>query len=285
MPLDRNILDQYPEDGALPGIENNVVEDNISDASQIFLNETARPSEHPAEMLKDSNKPDDSFVFLEKVGVSDPEGDRLTGRAFIGASICNLVSSMADSILPDLILHRGSIAIREYKNPALMPGMFPTLWPFGIGGFDDSDQQTPLSFPVQANYYFDIPDHCFRYHHAYLFVALNIIQRRATHLHTHFRVKKNNFPTIAENLVKVTPKTLLSTARHFEHEGKYRDLTSEQCEAMNLLKHVNTVAVCVPGSQASQIHICNEIRSYFGYFGMPQLYFTANPSATHSPIF
>ena len=66
MPLDRNILDQYPEDGALPGIENNVVEDNISDASQIFLNETAGPSEHPAEMLKDSNKPDDSFVFFGK---------------------------------------------------------------------------------------------------------------------------------------------------------------------------------------------------------------------------
>ena len=285
MPLDRNILDQYPEDGALPSIENNVVEDNISDASQIFLNETAGPSEHPAEMLKDSNKPDDSFVFLEKVGVSDPEGDRLTGRAFIGAGIRNLVSSMADSTLPDLILHRGSTAIREYKNPALMPGMFPTLWPFGIGGFDDSDRQTPLSFPVQANYYFDIPDHRFRYHHAYSFVALNIIQRRAAHLHTHFTVKKNNFPTIAENLVKVTPKTLLSTARHFEHEGKYRDLTNEQREAMNLLKHVNTVAARVPGSQASQIHIRNEIRSYFGYFGMPQLYFTANPSATHSPIF
>jgi hypothetical protein len=54
---------------------------------------------------------------------------------------------------------------------------------------------------------------------------------------------------------------------------------------MDLLKHVNTVAARIPGSQASQIYICNEIRSYFGYFGMLQLFFTANPSATHSPIF
>jgi len=213
MPLDRSILDQYLEDGALPGIENNVVKDNISDASQIFLNETVGPSEHPAEMLKDSNnKKDEPLIFLEKVGVSDPEGDRLTGRAFIGAGIHNLVSDMADSTLPDLILHCGSTAIREYKNPALMPGMFPMLWPFGIGGFEDSDRQTPLSFPVQANYYFDIPDHCFRHHHAFSFVALNIMQRKATHLHTHFTVKKNNFPTIAEKLVKVTPEILLSTA-------------------------------------------------------------------------
>ena len=285
MPLDRNILDQYLEDGALPGIEKNVIEDNISDVSQIFLNETAGPSEHPAEMLQDSNKPDDSFVFLEKVGVSDPEGDRLIGHAFIGAGIHKLVSSMANSTLPDLMLHCGSTAIREYKNPPLMAGMFPTLWPFGIGDFDDSDGQTPLSFPIQANYYFDLPDHHFHYHHAYSFVALNIIQRRPAHLHTHFTVEKNNFPTIAENLVKVTPKTLLSTAHHFEHEGKYQDLTSEQHEAMNLLKHVNTVTAHVPGSQASQIHIHNKIRSYSGYFGMPQLYFTANPSATPSPIF
>ena len=111
------------------------------------------------------------------------------------------------------------------------------------------------------------------------------MQRRAAHLHTHLTVKKNNFPTIAEKLVKVTPEILLSTARHLEHEGKYQDLTNEQRNAIDLLKHVNTVAARVPGSQASQIHTRNEIRNYFGYFGMPQLYFTANPSATHSPIF
>ena len=80
------------------------------------------------------------------------------------------------------------------------------------------------------------------------------MQRRAAHLHTHFTVKKNNFPTIAEKLVKVTPETLLSTAHHLEHEGKCQDLTNEQRNAIDLLKHVNTVAACVPGSQASQIH-------------------------------
>jgi hypothetical protein len=142
-----------------------------------------------------------------------------------------------------------------------------------------------LSFPIQANYYFDIPDHSFRTHNSFLFVALNIIQRRAAHLHTHFTVRKRNFPSVAEKLITVTPEALLSTARHLEHEGKYQDLSEEQQNAMNLLKSVNTVSARMPGSHASQIHIRNEIRNYFGYFGMPQLYFTANPSATHSPIF
>jgi hypothetical protein len=150
------------------------------------LEETAGPSEHPAELLKvPPSEADEPFVFLEKVGVSDPESDRLSGRTFVSRALRNLVSDMGNSTLPDLILHRGSTAIKEYKNPELMPGMFPMLWPFGIGGFENPVRSVSLSFPVQANYYFDLPDRSFRTHNSFLFVALNIIQQRAAHLHTH----------------------------------------------------------------------------------------------------
>jgi hypothetical protein len=53
MPLDKTILEQYPEDDILPGIENNVVEDHLSNMSQVFAEETAGPSEHLAELLND----------------------------------------------------------------------------------------------------------------------------------------------------------------------------------------------------------------------------------------
>jgi len=106
--------------------------------------------------------------------------------------------------------------------------MFPTLWPFGIGGFENPVRSVSLSFPIQANYYFDLPDRSFRTHNSFLFVALNIIQRRAAHLHTHFTVRKRNFPSVAEKLITVTPEVLLSTAQHLEHEGKYQNLTDEQ---------------------------------------------------------
>src|ERR1700683_2948331 len=36
MPLHRTILDQYPEDDTIPRIENNIVEDNTSHATQIL---------------------------------------------------------------------------------------------------------------------------------------------------------------------------------------------------------------------------------------------------------
>ena len=200
MPLDRTTLDQYPDDDALPGVKNNIVEDHVSDVSHIFSEETAGPSEHPAEILKETNsESNEPFIFLEKVGVSDPEGDKLTGRTFVGAGLRNLVNDISSTTMPDLILHRGLTAINEYNNPTLLPGMFPTLWPFGIGGFEDSSRQTSLSFAVQANYYFDIPDHSFHSHNAFMFVALNIIQRWACHLQTHFTLKKKNFSQLLRN--------------------------------------------------------------------------------------
>jgi Helitron helicase-like domain at N-terminus len=69
------------------------------------------------------------------------------------------------------------------------------------------------------------------------------------------------------------------------NEGSLTDLNAEEQNAMQLLKHVNTVSAQIPGSQAAKIYTRNEIRSYFGEFRLPQLYFTFNPSITHSPIF
>jgi hypothetical protein len=64
------------------------------------------------------------------MGVSDPEGDRLSGRAFTASTLHNILPK--DANRPDLILHHGSQTIHEYNNPDLMPGMYPSLFPFGI---------------------------------------------------------------------------------------------------------------------------------------------------------
>ena len=219
------------------------------------------------------------------MGVSDPKGDKISGRTFTASALHNLIPINAKDHSPDLILHRSSCAVNEYNNPHLLPGMYPTLFPLGIGGAEDSTHLTKLSFQNQVPYYFDLQDRSYQYHHSYMFVTLNIIQRWAAHLHTSFAVKKNCFETVANKLVALTPDVLESTAKHLEQEGRYSDLDPKQKEAVNLLREVKTIGARIPGSEASKIFTQNEIHSYFGYFGMPHLYFTANPSAVHSPIF
>ena len=283
--LDRSAMDLYPTNGYLPGIEDRVVHDHESDARNVFGDETAGLSEHPAELLQSLGTPESETpsVMIEKMGVSDPECDRIPGRLFTAAALRNLVPGGSD--LPDLVLHRSSAAVSEYNNPDLIPGMYPTLFPAGTGGFEIPDRVCAISFQQQAKYCLDLADRSFRYHHSFLFVVLNIIQRRTAHLQTHFTVWRSKFETIASKLVAVKSQTLQSVANHLEREGKYKDLTSEQRDALDLLKHVNTVAARIPGSQAAKIFMRNEIRSYCGFFGLPHLYITLNPNAAHSPIF
>jgi hypothetical protein len=284
--LDESAMNLYPEDGYLPGIDDGVIHDHQSDADEIFREEAAGISEHPAELLGSSPQGLESEPFgvmLEKMGVADPECDRMPGRLFTAAALRNLVPDGSE--LPDLVLHRGSMAVSEYSNPDLIPGMYPTLFPVGTGGFEVPDRACTISFNKQAGYYLDLADRSFRYHHSFLFVVLNIIQRRTAHLQTHFTVRRSKFETVASKLVAVKSNILRSVANHLENEGKYNDLTDEQRSALDLLKHVNTIAARIPGSQAAKIFMRNEIRSYCGFFGLPHLYLTLNPNAAHSPIF
>ena len=160
-------MELYPEDGYLPGIENRVVCDCESDAGTVFSKETAGLSEHPAELLKSPEAPrsEPPTVMIEKMGVSDPECDCMPGRLFTAAALRNLVPNGSD--LPDLALYRGLTAVPEYNNPDLIPGMYPTLFPAGISGFEIPDRICPISFQQQAKYYLDLADWSFCYHHSF----------------------------------------------------------------------------------------------------------------------
>jgi len=213
----------YSEDASLPGIQDHVVEDNEIHSEYIFSEETAGFSDHHAqefhsESLLDINinnsicnktskiEINQDEVLLEKTGVIDPECDRLSGQSFTASALKNLACNLhcddeniQGKNKPDLAIHHASTVVSEYNNSDLMPGMFPTLYPFGkfgIGGFEDKSHETPISFKEQAAYYFNISDRSFCYHFSYMFVALNMLQRRLAYLHTSFTVKNSNFDAV-----------------------------------------------------------------------------------------
>ncbi|KAK0218997.1 hypothetical protein IW262DRAFT_1242014, partial [Armillaria fumosa] len=186
---------------------------------------------------------------------------------------------------PDLVMFRGDKPVNEYNNPDLMMGMFPTLFPFGIGGFEDTERSIDISFHSQCNYYLDAVCKDFRYHNAFIFVAMNMIQWRQTHLFTHFAMKSDRFDHVADDIASVKPETIHAVARHLEHEGHIQDLSSEQWKVFTLLGQVKAIAGKITGSKASKVFYWNEMRAYAGHFGLFHLFFTANPTPTHSPIF
>jgi hypothetical protein len=81
IPLDYSIVSLYPEDGPIPGLVERVVEDHELSVDVIFGEETAGFSEHPVMMLADgaADLLGEQTIMVEKMGVSDPESDKLTG--------------------------------------------------------------------------------------------------------------------------------------------------------------------------------------------------------------
>ncbi|KAF8317920.1 hypothetical protein DL93DRAFT_2055061, partial [Clavulina sp. PMI_390] len=192
---------------------------------------------------------------------------------------------MKPTNVPDLEIPRGKDPVTEYANPKLFPSMFPTLFPYGIGGFDDSTRAVPISFQKQVQYFLDLPDKRFSEHRSFLFVALNIHQRRTAHLHTALTVKRSRFEYIAPKLANISADSLARAARHLELKRNPAELAPDDREVLTLLNEVSSINSHIPGSAASKLHVRNEIRAYMGYFGLPHLYLTMNPSAKHSPIF
>jgi hypothetical protein len=168
--------------------------------------------------------------------------------------------------------------VTEYNNLSFFPGLYPTLFPYGIGGFEIDLCPTTLAFKNQVKYYMSISDRSFHYHISFIFVLLNILQCQQAHLQTYFTVGKSNFDSVARKLTAVTPALLEALATKLEQEQKLVNPSPEERNALQLLQQVNTLSACIPGSQASKIFVHNEICSYFRYFGLPHVFFTFNPS-------
>jgi len=83
-----------------------------------------------------------------------------------------------------------------------------TVFPFGLGGFDDHTREVAISFQKHVEYLLDLADRRFRYHRSFLFIALNIYQQRKAHLHTWLTVKKSRFDYIAPKLAPISAECL-----------------------------------------------------------------------------
>ncbi|KAJ3935348.1 MAG: hypothetical protein NXY57DRAFT_888171, partial [Lentinula lateritia] len=201
------------------------------------------------------------------------------------ASIHNIAQSLPSGSNRDVILPYDSDPIVEYNNPDLFPGMFPTLFPLGIGGFEDKRRCPVISLEAHVEYLLDQSSREFRYHHFFSFVALNLIQRRKAHLHTSLWMSSTQFSVVAPDLIRVSPSVLFDLAEKLKNENNNNDFSSDELHAFQLLNQVNIISSKIPGSQASKTVTRNQIRSFYSYFGLPHLFLTLNPSAVHSPIF
>ena len=289
--LNEESMNLYPDDGALPGIETRVLQ-NTANSESTFAEETAGLDEHPllgaiqVDATGEGVRRDDNeiHVELEHTGVIDPDGSAIPARTLQASAFAKLAKVAATNELADLYISNGKDAIREYNNTNLLPGMFPTLYPYGIGGFEDSSRNRAISFEDQASYCLDLGDRSLRKHRTWLFVVLNMIQRRQAHLHSYLTVQRTSIGRLKQILDNVTADKLQELADIVKNEKTVK-LTEEQRRLMKSMQLVNTVASKLPGSHAAKLQARNECIAYCGAFGIPLFYLTINPNPLNSPVF
>ena len=98
--------------------------------------------------------------------------------------------------------------VNEFFNPDLFPMIYPTLFPYGVGGFEDKTRKVPISMKRQVKHLCSLSDKRFQEHYSFLFTAFNILRRRAVLLHTSLKTRKSAFPTLAEDFASVSQEAI-----------------------------------------------------------------------------
>ncbi|KAE8178994.1 hypothetical protein CF335_g9747, partial [Tilletia laevis] len=245
----------------------------------LFETETTGIELHPA-LAQDESELEQPRTFLEHHGMLDVNGTTISAQDRSAAALANATGSER----PDLVIRHGTTFIQDYKNPGLFPGMYPTLFPWGTGGFESS-RSVPLSFTRQSSHLLDLADEAFRRHWSYIFIVANIKSRRLIHLGTRLVCKARNFNQVSTSLQSLDLDAVKLITQKLSKGITLQNLDPKEKTIMGLLKQCELVSNKVPGSKAMMNRARGDIRGYVGEFGIFQLFLTLNPSPIHSPVF
>ncbi len=117
--------------------------------------------------------------------------------------------------------------VKEFYNPELFPMMYPTLFPYGVGGMEDRSWRRPLSLKSHVKRLFNLNNTRFQTHNSFLFSVFNMLQRCSMLLHTSLKVKKSSFLSVARQFAHVSPSALHAVSERIS-KGDYATAYDDQ---------------------------------------------------------
>ena len=174
--------------------------------------------------------------------------------------------------------------VNEFFNIELFPMIYPTLFPYGIGGFEDRRRTVAISLKRHVKHLFSLKDKRFQEHYSFLFTVFNILQRRLVLLHTSLKVRRSNFESAARNFAGVSQETIHIVTERVSRGDSTTANNIDERKVLNLMKQVNTVTANVPGTPASRVTMRNEIQALMMEKGPPSFFITINPADIYNPL-
>ena len=180
------------------------------------------------------------------------------------------------------MIPRGSAPSNEYNNPTLLLGLYPTLFPYGTGGFEDSSRLIKISFKKQIQYLLSYHDRRFEKHHSFIFVVFNMLQRREACLHARLMTSKPFFSKTANDIVSLDAKDIKQVLSNFEKNKT--NVQSHNPHVHALLNQIKAIGGKVMGSAHSRSALRSQIHALIFNQGLPSIFLTINPADINSRV-
>jgi hypothetical protein len=169
--IDQTALSELPDDSILPfPIQHVVPNVGIDVTTSDYIPGSAEPPIRPANdiipSLQDILLPPPSSVPFQSVVVADVDGNAPSNE--LRAAALKHMQKPGSNYIE--IPHDPNPA-NEFHNPDLFPMMYPTLFPYGLGGPSDTDRRTRLGFKRHVKHFFNLADRRFQEHYSFLFTA------------------------------------------------------------------------------------------------------------------
>ncbi|KAF8592100.1 hypothetical protein K439DRAFT_1325878 [Ramaria rubella] len=127
-----------------------------------------------------------------------------------------------------------------------------------------------------------LADTRFQRHLSFIFVMMNIIQRRNSSFKLAFTCMW--FPKVSEALKKVDSDSLTKLQSKLNKNPYAQPENEGEKAAFDLLNYVNYISDHISGSTAEVNAMREEIRAIICSRGLPHLFIIINPADAHNPI-
>jgi hypothetical protein len=235
---------------------------------------------------------DSTIIPIHISGVLDVKGTSVTSqdinshllqrlRVDAGKSLITFgETDMNDNDFVYMIPH-GSKPTNEYLNPNLLPGLYPTLFPYGQGGLEDVTRPIKVPMKDHVRYLLNYDDKRFEKHHSFLFIVFNMMQRREACLQARLLTSKPFFAKDAETIDTITSDEIENVLKQ-TIEGTY---TSRFDSRINtLVKNIKSIGGSVMGSVHKRTSLRSHIHALIFNQGLFSIFLTINPADVHHPL-
>ncbi|KAJ6610120.1 hypothetical protein B0H10DRAFT_1643101, partial [Mycena sp. CBHHK59/15] len=174
------------------------------------------------------------------------------------------------------------------NNPNVYGMLWPTLFPYGVGMFDDPVclrselGLKPIMLKSHVKHYLQIADHCFQVHISFPFAMHNIMMIRKSSFQSRLAVRRACYAKIDDDtLTSLTTSMAAKKAR--KDYSRYIPVSPAESAVFELLRYVDYVSDHIEGSASEVLKTREEIHAITRSTGTMSIFFTLNTATLTIP--